>query len=211
MKVLTREIRPIPRRAVDGWMSIGVIEDASRFFVLEVEPGGEAFLPDGKLAYHQPSVHIIEYYKMKRSEDLLDGDTEIVTLEEFEALKKFAEDNELLTKERVDGAIRMAAMKSLKPPNFSHTYVCLMEAEKTIDWTEHKIGPKPFHLVKTLDCYRCPRKYRDPCSSKLASIFKEKDQQYVVDQEFIGDLDGRSEEEKAARDESQIHLTTRQT
>ena len=201
MKISSREMRPIPRRAINGWMCLGIIEDDGRFFVLELEPGGEAFLPNLKTAYHQPAVHIIEYLKMKRREDILDGDTEIVTQQEFEALKKFAEDKELLTKERVDGAIRMAAMNALVPPNFSHTYVCLMEEQKTSDWVEgRKVGPKPFHLVKTMDCYRCPQKYRVPCSQKLASIFADKDHQlYVQDTEFIGDLDGRSEEEKAAR------------
>lgn len=192
MRVESRKIRPIPRRAAQGWMCMGIIEDEGKQYVLELEPGTII-----DQVNRPPVVHIVEYILMKRSSDLLDGDTEmIVSEEEWMAVLNFAKQEELITTKRVEGTIRKAAATGLVPPTYTHQYECLMIEYKLKEWEMvGRVGQSPKAQVTTHDCWKCPKKYRIPCISKLAHMYEQKD-----NKEFTkGELGGFSEEEKETK------------
>ena len=168
MKVHERTIRPIPRQAVMGFMSLGIIEDDGLYYVLQMEPGPNT-----------PMVRIVQFTKMKRSDDVLDGDTEErFGLEVSKAIEDFAVEREVLTPKRVEIAIRKAAALSMQltPPQFHHQYPCLMYNEKLFEWdTAGRKGMAPPQQVSTYDCWKCSKKYRIPCIAKLIK-FEEVDE-----------------------------------
>lgn len=189
MKVIDRTMRLIPRRAYQGWMCIGMIEDTGKTYVLELEPG---MIVTG--VNKPPVVHIIQYIKMKRSDDILDGDTEkIKNDEEWIAVEKFCRQEGLLTPQRVLGAIRKGAATALSPPSYTHTYECLLSEYKLQEWDNRgRIGKPPLTEVTTHDCWRCPTKWRQSCLAKLNTMYEQGD-----DTQFTpGELAGLSEEEK---------------
>lgn len=160
MKVHETKIRPIPRQAIMGYMSLGIIEDDGLYYVLQMEPGPST-----------PLVRIVQFTKMRRSDDILDGDTEErFGLQVSQAIEKFAVEREVLTPKRVEIAIRKAAAlsKQLTPPQFHHQYPCLMYNEKLVDWDmKGRKGMAPPQMVSTYDCWKCLKRYRDPCIFKL--------------------------------------------
>ena len=171
MKVESRKIRPIPRQAAEGWMCLGIVEEERHYYILALEP------PTGVIGDGNRSIiHITEYIQMKRAEDLLDGDSQMVHPEVFRGVWSFSEERELLTPQRIEIAIRMAAAMSLSiaPPRFHHEYDCLMYMEKLAEWdiTGRK-SKGPSETVSTLDCWRCPNKFRSACMRKLITDYEE--------------------------------------
>ncbi|MFH1328358.1 MAG: hypothetical protein ABIH76_05910 [Candidatus Bathyarchaeota archaeon] len=174
MRIHESDIRPIPRQAINGFMSLGILLDERRYFCIQLEP---------QVGSAQPFIRIVEFLKMKRSDDILDGDTEPASKEISEAVLKFAVDTGLLSEKRVEISIRKAAAtsKNLQPPQFIHKYRCLMYQEKLEDWDGKSKKPQP--LVTTIDCWACKQKYRKPCIGKL-TIYEEE----TGPNRFIGDL-----------------------
>ena len=177
MKVYETTIRPIPRQAIMGFMSLGIIEEDGDYYVLQLEPTESSVF-----------VRVIQFTKMKRSDDVLDGDTsELFSDEIAKAIEQFAVEREVLTDKRVEIAIRKAAAlsKQLTPPTFHHQYPCLMYNEKIAYWDmQGRKGMAPQQMVSTVDCWRCSKGYRDPCISKLLK-YEEEDgpDRYVADTE----------------------------
>jgi hypothetical protein len=188
MKVQSRDIRPIPRQSIGGYMSLGIIEDNGDYYAIQMEPQSIT-LPDGSPNPNiTPLVRIIQFMKMQRSPDILDGDTnELIPLDVSKAIEQFAVEREVLTPKRVEIAIRMAAALSLSPtkPRFYHKYQCLMHAEKMAKWyKDGRKGMSPPELVSTYDCWMCPKVFREPCIGKLLSYKEETDEdRYVADLE----------------------------
>jgi len=189
VQVESRKIRPIPRRAEQGWMCMGIIEDEGKQYVLELEPGTIV-----DQVNRPPVVHIVQYIPMKRSPDLLDGDTEmIINEEEWAAVLTFAKEKELITKKRVEATIRKAAATGLVSPTYTHQYECLLSEYKLKEWElVGRVGHTPKTQVTTHDCWKCPKKYRIPCISKLAHMYEEDSEKEFTE----GELGGFSEEEK---------------
>lgn len=183
MKLIETEIRPIPRRAANGWMSLGIFEHNSVTYVLELEPG---------IGTAQPFVHLVEYKRMKRSDDILDGDSEMIKdNEEWDSILKLASEYGILSQKRVEAGLRKAAMlwKSLGTPPFTYTYPCLMYPEIIKEWAAAgRKGRQPPEHVNSSTCALCPKKWREPCLQHLSKI--------EWDPEYTKDKIGLSLEEK---------------
>jgi hypothetical protein len=179
MRIHESSIRPIPRQSIHGFMSLGIIEDDGKYYVLQMEPQQGIESP--------PFVRVVNFQLMKRSSDILNGDTsEIILHEEREALLKYAVGCELLTEKRVEIAVRKAAATSLsaRPPQFHHRYKCLMYMEKFASWDmAGRKGTAPSEMISTYDCWRCPKNFRDPCIQKLVTEYEEEidEDRYVAD------------------------------
>ena len=177
MKVYETTIRPIPRQAIMGFMSLGIIEDDMIYYVLQMEPGPST-----------PLVRIVQFTKMKRSDDILDGDTEErFGVEISRAIEEFAVEREVLTPKRVEIAIRKAAALSMQltPPQFHHQYPCLMYNEKLVHWDmQGRKGIAPPQMVSTYDCWKCTKSYREPCIVKLLRYEEDEGpERYIADVE----------------------------
>ena len=179
MKVYDRSIRPIPRQSIMGWMSLGIIEDLGIYYVLQMEPQGS----------DPPFIGVVRFTKMKRADDILDGDTEgRISSEIREAVLEFAVQREVLTNKRIEIAIRKAAAMSLKPtpPDFHHQYSCLMYKEKLYQWdAQGRKGMAPPQMVSTYDCWKCPKNFREPCIFKLTTEYEED----TKTDRYIGDIE----------------------